>query len=461
MITSIELQVISRLLTTEDQEEIDVLLGYDDSYYSIFKPQIDFIQNHYDTYRQIPDIFTYQSEFPDDVLVTVEEPLEYIQREMRRNKQHILLLDTFNKIKDLGAGDTEDAWRYLGMMCDKAAELDELKPMNIIKETQKRADQIIEYSKQKRIPTGFPEIDKMMYGGFSTVEELLVILARSNSGKTWVATKMMESAQKHGFPVAYYSPEMQSSFLATRFDTWRGGYKNSDIFRGNYSEEYYNYLKELSKETASAYIIEDKDMEDNIVTVRKLRKFVKKHQIKLLIIDGISYLEDDRRAVTTHEKYKNIASDLFQLSKQYGCAVVLVMQANRETKDNKKKDDDKGPPMPDMFNAEGSDHPCRIATQVFAIRQIYEQHILDIGMLKSRNAINTQQVVSYKWDVNTGECIYLPEGADGDVDGNDPISASIAPPTAPTKIMADAYVPDDVNLPPADFGDSDWEGPEF
>lgn len=457
MITSIELQVISRLLTTENQDEIDVLLGYDESYYSLFKPQIDFIQDHYDTYRQVPDIFTYQSEFPDDVLVSVEEPLEYLQREMRRNKQHILLLETFNKIKDLGAGDTEDAWRYLAGMCDKAAELDELKPMNIIKETQRRADEIIEFSKQKRIPTGFTEIDRMMYGGLSTVEELIVLLARSNAGKSWMATKMMESAQKHGFPVAYYSPEMQSSFLATRFDTWRGGYKNSDIFQGNYSEEYYKYLRELSNESTSAFIIEDKDMEDNVVSVRKLRKFVKKHQIKLLIIDGISYLEDDKRATTTHEKYKNIASDLFQLSKQYGCAVVLVMQANRETKENKKKDDDKGPPMPDIYNAEGSDHPCRIATQVFAIRQIYEKHILDIGLLKSRNAINTQQVVSYKWDVNTGECIYLPEGDGGSADINDPISASISPPTAPVKIMSDGYVPDDVDLPEPDFGDEEVE----
>lgn len=450
MIQSIELQVISRLLTTEDKQEIETLLGYDESYYSVFTKQIDFIQNHYDTYKQVPDIFTYQAEFPNDILVSVDEPLEYLQREMRRNKQHILLMEAFNKIKDLGTGDTEDAWRYLDMMCEKAAELDELKPMDIIHQAEERADQIIEFGKQQRIPTGFAEIDKLMYGGLSTVEELLVIIARSNAGKTWLAVRMMESAQKNGFPVAYYSPEMQSSFIGTRFDTWRGHFENSQIFRGKYSEEYLQYIKNLQGESTSAFIIEDKDMEDNTVSVRKLRKFVKKHGIKLLIIDGISYMEDDRRAIATHEKYKNIASDLFQLSKQYGCAVVLIMQANRETKDNvKDKKDDKGMPLPQLHNAEGSDHPGRIATQVFGIRQIYDKHILEIGLLKSRNAMNQQPVLSYRWDVNTGDARYSPEGTDSVSD--DPISNSIAPPTVTPKIISDGYQPDDV-LPEPDFG---------
>lgn len=411
MLVSIELQTISRLLQTNDNEEMMKLIGYDDSYYSVFKPQIEFIHRHFDRYKTVPDIFTFQAEFPDITLVEVNEPIEYIDTEMRKNKSHIILLETFNKIKDLGEGDVEDSWRYIELMAQKASELSSLKPMDIVHETDKRKDQILEFSQQKRIPTGLPDVDKLMYGGLSTVEELVVVLARSNAGKSWLCTKFMESAQKAGFPVAYYSPEMQSSFLATRFDTWRGGFTNSDIFRGKYSDDYLNYLTELKNQETPAFIIEDKDMEDNTVTVRKLGKFVRKHDIKLLIIDGISYMTDDKRAIVTHEKYKNIASDLFQLSKQYGCAVVLVMQANRETKDNVKAkgDDSSGPPLPTLFNAEGSDHPCRIATQVFAIRQLYEKRTLEIGLLKSRNALNTNPVLSYKWDVNTGQATYTGE----------------------------------------------------
>ena len=258
----------------------------------------------------------------------------------------------------------------------------------------------------------------------------------------------MESAQGNGFNVAYYSPEMQSAFLATRFDTWRGHFQNSQLFRGNYTEEYYKYIQDLSKQETDAFIIEDKDMEDGFVSVRKLESFVKKNSIKLLVVDGISYLVDDQKSERDHEKYKHIAGDLFKLSKDNGCAVMLVMQANRETKESK---DDKGDPFPNMYNAEGSDHPARIATQVFSLRQIFDKHVLDIRLEKSRMANNQNPILSYSWDVNTGNMQYLPGGPE-----DDPISNAITPPPSP--VIASAIAPnvDDINL------DDDYDdGVEF
>lgn len=435
MITSIELQIISKILTAEDSNIVDSLCVFDDSYYSVFKPHIQFILEHRQRYSDVPDVFTFQSQFPDVTLVQVNEPLEYLQSEIKKNKQHIILLETFNKLKDLGAGDVTEAWAYLSKQCDAAAKLDDVKPMNIVAEAKERADMVKKFSQQQRIPTGFAEIDKLMYGGLSTVEELLVIIARTNTGKSWVCTKMMESAQKHGFPVAYYSPEMQSAFLATRFDTWRGHFQNSQLYRGNYSEEYLNYIKDLSNQSTSAYIIEDKDMVDG-VSVRKLEPFIKKNGIKLLVIDGISYMTDDERSSVDHEKYKHIATGLFSLSKKYGCAVVLVMQANRETKESK---DDKGVPMPNMYCIEGSDHPARIATQVFSLRQIFDKHVLDIRLEKSRMANNTNPILSYSWDVNTGNMQYLP----GD-SSEDPITAAVTPSVGP--IISNMKQPDNSDI---------------
>ena len=409
MISSIELQVISRILTSESDDEVNTLCGYDESYYSVFKDQIRFILDHIQRYNTVPDIFTFQAEFPDVTLVKVSEPLSYLTSELSKNKQHIILVEMFNKLKDLSSGDVSDAWNYISYQCERAAQLDSSAPMNIIKDAKKRSDEIVSFSKQRRIPTGFPEIDKLMYGGLSTVEELIVIIARTNSGKSWLCTKMMESAQKNGFPVLYYSPEMQASFLGTRFDTWRSHFKNSDIFQGKYSEDYLNYLQKLPDEETSAFILEDSTSSEGVVNINVLRTLVKRYGIKLLIIDGLSYMEDTRRSDTDYVKYKNICLDLFKLSKQFGCAVVIAMQANRETKDSK---DDKGEVFPTIFNAEGSDHPARIATQVFALRQVFDKHVLDIRLEKSRNANNQKPVLSYAWDVNTGNIRYLPGGAD-------------------------------------------------
>lgn len=405
MTGSIELQMISKILTSTSESEIDALCDFDASYYSIFKKHIQFILKHREKYGDVPDLFTFQAEFPDVELVKVTEPIEYLTQSINKNKQHILLVETFNKLKELGSGDVSEAWKYLEKQCERVSMLDSSQPLDIVKDTDKRSAQVLEFSQQQRIPTGFDEIDKCMYGGLSTVEELVILVARTNTGKSWVGTRMMESAQKNGFPVLYYSPEMQASFLGTRFDTWRGNFQNNLLFQGQYTEQYYNYLKDLSKQDTSAFILEDKDAPDEVVNVPFLKKLVKKHGIKLLVIDGLSYMSDTEKTDKDYTKYKNLCADLFRLSKQCGCAVVVMMQANRESRNNK---DDKGEVFPNIYNIEGSDHPARIATQVFAMRQIFDKHVLDIRLEKARNANNQKPEFSYAWDINTGNMKYIP-----------------------------------------------------
>jgi len=398
--SSIELQVISKILTSDNPDEVETLCSYDESYYAVCKKHIEFIFNHKEVYGNVPDVFTFAAEFPDIELVPVAESLKFLEEGLRKNKQRILFLETYNKLADLGSGDVTDAWHYLEKQCEKAEMLDVTKPMDIVKDAEQRIDEIIRFNKQQRIPTGFKEVDKVMYGGLSTVEELLLIIARTNTGKSWICTKMMESAQKNGFPVLYYSPEMQSSFIGTRFDTWRGHFKNSDLHKGNYNEDYRQYIKNLVNEETGAIVVEDKDMSGGRTTVRGLEQLVKKNKIKLLIIDGLSYIsEGGYKTDTDVVRYKNICNDLFRLSKTYGCAVVVSVQANRATKEN---NDDKGEPFPTIYNVEGSDHPARIATQVFSLRQIHDTHTMEIRLEKSRNAKNDKPVFSYVWDPNTG-----------------------------------------------------------
>lgn len=421
MITSIELQVISKILTTDNFEEADQLLSFDSSYYSLFRPQIEFIQDHVNRFGSVPDVFTFQSQFPDVELVQVSEPMSYLTAEIKRNKQHIILLETFNKIKDLDKDDVKQAWEYIEKQYEKASQLDESQPMDIIHQANERSQQILEFNKQARIPTGLAELDKLMYGGLSTVEELLLVVARTNSGKSWILTKMMESAQRHGFPVLYYSPEMQSSFLGTRFDTWRGNFKNSELYQGKYTEDYLKYIMSLPSEETSAYILEDKDAPDGVVTVPVIKNLVRKNRIKLVIIDGLSYMEDVRKHDSDSIKYKNLCNDLFRMSKEYGCAVVVAMQANRDTRNNVGKTEDGKDPFPTLYQVESSDHPGRICTQAFVLRQVFDKHILDIKMEKSRNASNHKAEFSYSWDPNTGNISLIDDSAEQEYNVSTPV----------------------------------------
>ena len=148
MTGSIEVQVISKLLTTDDESIIDELCSFDESYYEVCKPQIKFILDHYAQYNTVPDRFTFEAEFPKFQLVKVDEPLEFLVDEIKKNKRHILFLETFNKLTDMGSADVDDAWEYLGQRLDLALQLSDCAPMNIIADAQQRSDQVVEWSKQ-------------------------------------------------------------------------------------------------------------------------------------------------------------------------------------------------------------------------------------------------------------------------------------------------------------------------
>ena len=424
MNASIELQVISKILTSDDEGLVNELCSFDSSYYSVFNSHISFILNHLEQYNTVPDIFTFQAEFPDIVLVDVSrEPKEFLVSELRKNKKRILLVDTFNKLKDLGSADVSEAWDYLQQQCESADQLTDTAPMNIISQAKERAEQVQIWSKQARIPTGFAELDKLTYGGWSTIEELVSIVASTNSGKSWMAAKMLEAAHKASFPCAIYSPEMQASYFATRFDTWRAHFKNSELFQGKYTDDYNAYIEALRNDPTPAFIIEDKDMPEG-VSPRHLESFIKKHKIKLLIIDGISYMSDDHRSSSDYERLTHISKDLFQLSKKYGCAIVVMVQANRETKDAK---DEKGVPFPSIYNVAGAFSIIQISTQAFAMRQIFDKHVFELKLEKTRMAKNDKNILSYSWDVNTGNMQYMQGDQSEDPMASMPDTANILP----------------------------------
>ena len=115
----------------------------------------------------------------------------------------------------------------------------------------------------------------------------------------------------------------------------------------------------------------------NGVSPRSLEQFVKQHGIKLLIIDGISYMSDDRKATSEYERLTHIAKDLFAISKKHGCAIIIAVQANRDTKDSK---DEKGVPFPNIYNVAGAFSIVQIATQVYALRQIFDKHVFELKL---------------------------------------------------------------------------------
>ena len=112
------------------------------------------------------------------------------------------------------------------------------------------------------------------------------------------------------------------------------------------------------------------------------------------------------------------------------------------TKDTK---DEKGVPFPNIFNVAGAFSIVQIATQVFALRQIFDKHVFELRMEKSRMAKNDKNILSYTWDANTGTMQYL----QGD-QTEDPMAAA---PTMPS-IITNPIGPDNTGLDLSDLEDN-------
>ena len=89
---------------------------------------------------------------------------------------------------------------------------------------QRDFEQLEEYLERKNnsdrwfFTSGFPELDDIIHG-IQRLEEFLVIVARTNQGKSWVLEKIVTHIWQLGFNVGYISPEMRASSIGFRFDT--------------------------------------------------------------------------------------------------------------------------------------------------------------------------------------------------------------------------------------------------
>src|SRR5699024_2253753 len=179
------------------------------------------------------------------------------------------------------------------------------------------------------------ELDEITYGWMK--EDLIIILGRTNEGKTWVLLFFLVSAWMAGIPVFLYCGEMSENLIGFRFDTLYKNFSNSKLMAGSSDlgdgknvDEYYEYLSNQSTNETAQHL------RGNRLTVPKLNQLIEQYKPGIVGIDQISLMDDVRRQSGDPKRiqYSNISEDLFLTSEKYGIPVLAPAQANRDaTKD--------------------------------------------------------------------------------------------------------------------------------
>ena len=289
----VSLQIISKILATKDSSILeDNLLTRD--YFVGYENEYDFLVQHEKDYGDVPDKATFLSKFPDVELVEVTESDKYLVDTIREEYLYYKSVPVVQKIAELLKTDSNAAAEYMIHAVKELQPTYRLGGTDIISQAEERYKQFIDRKENKDewfFTTGFEELDDLIHG-IQREEELFVIFARTNQGKSWVLEKICTHIWEIGFNVGYISPEMGANSVGYRFDTLHQNFSNRGLMWGKDDideEEYLKYINTL-KTTKNQFVVATPVDFDRKITITKLRNREKENKLEIFEIDGIKYL---------------------------------------------------------------------------------------------------------------------------------------------------------------------------
>lgn len=401
----IQNQVLNKILQTKDPSLI-LLNNLDNTFFSDYQEEFDFIYNHYQQYNNIPDIETFLSKFINFDVVKVEETDKYLIDELYKDKNKIFLANTFNEIrKHINNDDIEKALEVYQNSTDKLVKAKHLEAIDLVSDTS-RYDAYLEkandFSKYY-VKTGLAELDAII-GGWDRKEELATLVARTGVGKTWCLLKTALTAAQQGLTVGIYSGEMSANKIGYRIDTLLSHLSNTCMLRGNTSiqNDYKRYLESLNTQIKGKLIVITPDMINGTAGVRALQAFIEKYNLDILCIDQHSLLEDDRRAKNPVERAANISKDLKNLQVLKRIPIIAVSQQNRQDTDNGVS----------TAHIAQSDRIAQDSTTIIFFEQKKDEDIMTLNIVKARDG-GTAKKLFYSVNFDKGIFEYIPSEEDG------------------------------------------------
>jgi replicative DNA helicase len=398
----VQLQALNRMIAAKDISLISKN-GLDASYFAPYEAEAQFIIDHYNKYKAVPDAETVIAQFPDFSFFTVAESDSYLLSALKEEKTYADVVPIIQKAAELLKTDANDAVDYLkASLRDKG--INAVSAIDIVHGAESRFDS---YAQKKNgdfkdffITTGFEELDSCIHG-FKRGEEFVVLFARTNQGKSWILTKMLTHAWQIGNNVGLISPEMSAESVGYRFDTLYKNFDNQALNFGEEADGYAEYIEKL-KDAKNNFLVATPTEFDNQITVSKLRAFIEKNNLQILGIDGMSYLKDERAGKFDKREAEltHISEDLVNMSRELNTPIIGVVQANRDGVKLNGGDIQ-------LENIRDADGISYSATKVLSIRQKFDDETIELSVKKNRNGRVGGKLI-YHWIPEVGEFKYIP-----------------------------------------------------
>lgn len=421
----IQLQALNYIVNKKDA---DFLTKYDDKYYFNYKDQYNFVLKHFKTYKTIPDIGTVLDHFPDFTPMDVSESVAYLEQRLYEEYVYNDCVETINASEKDFARDAVKTKDKIIQRLQSIQAPNRSYGIDIIKNAGDRYDILLEKQMDRDahlFSTNLTELDMILNGGLRRGEELIVIYARTNNAKTWIAEKLAVEVWAgprdakgnptgKGVNVGFFSPEMSATEIGYRFDTLFKNFDNYGITGADAkfnSDPYKKYINALAgKDRPLFNVVTPLDFPDKRVTVTELSRWIETFDLKMIVIDGLTYLTNERghRGKNTTENLTEIAEDLMLLSMEKKIPIIAVMQANRTgARDSDGEVSTESPELDTIRGSDGISHNASRAVSVYKAKDVIKLYL-------SKNRYGEKgQHLFYQYDINTGTFTYTANPKDG------------------------------------------------
>ena len=258
-----------------------------------------------------------------------------------------------------------------------------------------------------QVSTGWPSLDKILYGGFSR-GELNIFAGGSGSGKSLVMMNIAISWLEQGLSGAYISLELSEELVGLRTDAMLSSMSTKDIRKDLETAEL--KIKMFGKK-AGQYRVKALPAQSNINDVRSYLKEVQVQtgiKIDFVMVDYLDLLMPVSAKVSPNDlfvKDKYVSEELRNLAKELNILLVTASQLNRAAVEEIEFD---------HSHISGGISKINTADNVFGIftsRAMKERGRYQLQCMKTRTSNGTGQKVELDYNVETMRITDLPEDA--------------------------------------------------
>src|SRR5210317_960586 len=248
-----------------------------------------------------------------------------------------------------------------------------------------------------QVSTGWPSIDKKLFGGFNR-GELNIWAGGSGAGKSLFLQNMAVNFATEGMNVLYISLELSEALTAMRIDSMLTGVATKEIFKNlDDVEMKVRMMGKKSGRIQIKYMPSGKNAND-------LRSYVKEWSIKnkckpdVLLIDHLDLMMPLSVKVSPSDlfvKDKYVSEELRNLAMELGCVFVTASQLNRAAVEEIEFD---------HSHIAGGLSKIQTADNVFGIftsRAMRERGRYQIQLMKTRSSSGVGQKIDLEFDIDS------------------------------------------------------------